>query len=174
MKLKNDKVEVEAIEAEGAVIAPKKRGRKKKNIEEKTSVEEVKNKVVQPEKVIENTTEGETVEKNIDKDEDFFVQELVENIEKWKVKYKKIYKNDFEENIILWRRLTRGEYKTILKETENDVFAKQEAMVRAALLYPYDESERESLIEDNAGFATVMAEEILGKSGFAVSYTEEL
>lgn len=169
MKLKNEKLEIEAVEAEGAVIAPKKRGRKKKSQEiekEQIPVEQISKE----EPIVETKGEVETVEN----EEDDFVKDLVEHIEEWKQQYKKIYKNDFEENIILWRRLTRGEYKTILRETEEDVFAKQEEIVKTALLYPYSEKEQLALIEDNAGFATVMAEEILAKSGFAISYAEEL
>ena len=32
----------------------------------------------------------------------------------------------------------------------------------------------DTLIDENAGLATVLSEEILAKSGFAISYTEEL
>ena len=44
-------------------------------------------------------------------------------------------------------------------------------MVVAAMLYPFN---AEELIEENAGLATVLSEEILARSGFAISYTEEL
>ena len=44
-------------------------------------------------------------------------------------------------------------------------------MVKATVLYPFDV---DALVEDNAGLATVLSEEILAKSGFAMSYTEEL
>ena len=44
-------------------------------------------------------------------------------------------------------------------------------MVKTAILYPFDV---DTLIDENAGLATVLSEEILAKSGFAISYTEEL
>lgn len=169
MKLKNEKLEIESIEAEGATIAPKRKGRKKK-IEEVEKEQIPVEPISKEEPIVETKGEVETVEN----EEDGFVKDLVEHIEEWKKQYKKIYKNDFEENIILWRRLTRGEYKDILRETEEDVFAKQEAIVKTALLYPYTDKEQLELIDENAGFATVMAEEILAKSGFAISYAEEL
>lgn len=101
--------------------------------------------------------------------------DLTEYIEKWKQEHKRVFKNDIDGETIIWRRLKRGEYKNILKETEEDndsqILTKQEKMVVAAMLYPFN---AEELIEENAGLATVLSEEILAKSGFAISYTEEL
>ena len=102
--------------------------------------------------------------------------DFVSLIAQWKAEYKKIYKNEIDDEIVIWRRLKRGEYKNILaQETngndDNPIMTKQEMMVKAAVLYPFDV---ESLINDNAGVATVLSEEILAKSGFAISYTEEL
>lgn len=101
--------------------------------------------------------------------------DLTEYIEKWKKEYKRVFKNDIDGEMIIWRRLKRGEYKNILKEDESDedskILTKQEKMVAAAILYPFNVQE---LIEENAGLATVLSEEILARSGFAISYTEEL
>lgn len=101
--------------------------------------------------------------------------DLTEYIEKWKQEHKRVFKNDIDGETIIWRRLKRGEYKNILKETEEDndsqILTKQEKMVITAMLYPFN---AEELIEENAGLATVLSEEILARSGFAISYTEEL
>lgn len=101
--------------------------------------------------------------------------DLTEYIEKWKQEHKRVFKNDIDGETIIWRRLKRREYKNILKETEEDndsqILTKQEKMVVAAMLYPFN---AEELIEENAGLATVLSEEILARSGFAISYTEEL
>lgn len=101
--------------------------------------------------------------------------DLTGYIEKWKREYKRIFKNDIDGETIIWRRLKRGEYKNILNESEEDqdnkILTKQEKMVATAVLYPFN---IEEVIEDNAGLATVLSEEILAKSGFAISYTEEL
>ena len=101
--------------------------------------------------------------------------DLTKYIEKWKQEHKRIFKNDIDGEIIIWRRLKRGEYKNILNESEEDqdnkILTKQEKMVATAVLYPFN---IEEVIEDNAGLATVLSEEILAKSGFAISYTEEL
>lgn len=161
MKIKNDNVEIQTIEAEGTAIKSK-RGRKKK--EEK--VEVIETPVVQKEEIpVTNEEANEDVTE--------FEKELLNNIESWKREYKKIFKNEVEDNILLWRRMKRSEYKEILKNTDGDLFAKQEAIVRQCILYP-DINEVNLLIEDNAGFATVMSEEILARSGFAISFTEEM
>ena len=101
--------------------------------------------------------------------------DLTEYIEKWKQEHKRVFKNDIDGETIIWRRLKRGEYKNILNESEEDqdnkILTKQEKMVATAVLYPFN---IEEVIEDNAGLATVLSEEILAKSGFAISYTEEL
>ena len=93
----------------------------------------------------------------------------------WKKEYKRIFKNEVDGDIIIWRRLKRKEYKEILayedEDEENRIMTKQEMMVKKAVLYPFNVDE---LIEENAGIATVLSEEILAKSGFAISYTEEL
>ena len=122
-----------------------------------------------------------STKKKIDKPvEDVVVNEegeldLTDYIEQWKKEYKRVFKNDIYGDTIIWRRLKRGEYKNILNETEDDqdskILTKQEKMVAAAVLYPFN---IEELIEDNAGLATVLSEEILARSGFAISYTEEL
>ena len=92
-----------------------------------------------------------------------------------KATYKKVFKNEIDGEVIIWRRLKRGEYKEILKadieEEEDKILTKQELMVKTAILYPFDV---DTLIDENAGLATVLSEEILAKSGFAISYTEEL
>lgn len=161
MKIKNDNVEIQTIEAEGTAIKSK-RGRKKK--EEK--IENVETPVVQKEEIpVTNEEDNEDVIE--------FEKELLNNIESWKREYKKIFKNEVDENILLWRRMKRSEYKEILKNTDGDLFAKQEAIVRQCILYP-DIDEVNLLIEDNAGFATVMSEEILTRSGFSISFTEEM
>lgn len=101
--------------------------------------------------------------------------DLTAYIEKWKQEHKRVFKNDIDGETIIWRRLKRGEYKQILKESEEDednkILTKQEKMVATAILYPFN---AEELIEENAGLATVLSEEILARSGFAISYTEEL
>lgn len=147
MILENEVKEITEEELTGTeVVVPKKTTRKKKAIR---SLEQVK-------------TQEET--------EDNFEAYL----DTWKAQYKRIFKNEIDGEVIIWRRLKRGEYKEILKADtgeEDKILTKQELMVKASVLYPFDV---ESLIDENAGLATVLSEEILAKSGFAISYTEEI
>lgn len=139
-------IKVEEVEASTEeVVTPKKKRAKK-----------------QPKQEVVQAEESEVID-------------LTEQIESWKKQYKKIFKNEIDGETIIWRRLKRGEYKDILKLNEDDederILVKQERMVKATVLYPFDV---DALVEDNAGLATVLSEEILAKSGFAMSYTEEL
>lgn len=148
MVLENEKNELTEEEVFGSEVVVKKTTRKKKTI----------------------PSLQETVAPVIEDEED----NLESNIETWKAMYKRLFKNEIDGEVIIWRRLKRGEYKEILKaETDEDdkILTKQELMVKAAVLYPYDV---EALIDENAGLATVLSEEILAKSGFAISYTEEI
>ena len=49
--------------------------------------------------------------------------------------------------------------------------AKQESMVKTVVLFP---DNIEELIEEKAGIATVLSDEILDKSGFYLSETESV
>lgn len=145
----NNQEEIIKEEQEEVVVPKKKRASKAKAVKEAPKEEVVLNE------------EGEI--------------DLTTYIEKWKKEYKRIFKNEIDGETIIWRRLKRGEYRNILKESEEDednkILIKQEKMVATAILYPFN---AEQLIEENAGLATVLSEEILARSGFAISYTEEL
>lgn len=149
MILENQNNEENLIEVEEEVVVPKKKRATSKKKQDK------------PVEEIAVNEEGEI--------------DLTVYIEKWKKEFKRIFKNDIDGEMIIWRRLKRGEYKSILNDSEEDednkILSKQEKMVAAAVLYPFN---IEEVIEDNAGLATVLSEEILAKSGFAISYTEEL
>lgn len=160
MILENQNNQEELIEevVEEVVETPKK---KRATAKKKVQPVEAKTEVSADTKDTVSVEEGEI--------------DLTEYIQEWKQKYKRVFKNDIDGETIIWRRLKRGEYKNILKETESDedskILTKQEKMVATAILYPFNVQE---LIEENAGLATVLSEEILARSGFAISYTEEL
>lgn len=101
---------------------------------------------------------------------------LEEKIAIWKAAHGRIYKNTIDGESIIWRAVKRGEYKQLLKinedlEEEDRLLAKQEATVKMVTLYPEN---IEELIEQKAGLATVLSDEILAKSGFDISTTEAL
>lgn len=99
---------------------------------------------------------------------------LKANIEKWKAKYKHIYKNSLgekENEFVIWRPLNRKEYKEILDLGEIPILESQELTVKKVLLYPDNAFK---LVEERAGIATALAEEVLEHSGFNISQTTEL
>lgn len=101
---------------------------------------------------------------------------LEDKITEWKAKYGKIYKNTIDGETIIWRAIRRGEYRELLSsneelESEARLLAKQDKTTLMAVLYPDTIAD---LIEQKAGLATVLSEEILAKSGFDITETESL
>lgn len=100
-----------------------------------------------------------------------------QQIDEWKAKFGKIYKTSVGDDVVIWRKLRRKEYVYIMSPEATDgaegdkVYAKQDLIVSAVALFPEN---IEELITENAGFATCVAEEIIIKSGFDLTNTEEL
>lgn len=124
-------------------------------------------KQVQEAEVKETVTKGKkvaAVEESLDK-----------LIPQWKKQFGRIYKNTIDDVEVIWRPIRRGEYRELLNivvdENEDAFFARQEKTCAMAVLYPKNVAE---LIEQKAGVATVLSEEILAKSGFDISETEAL
>lgn len=97
-------------------------------------------------------------------------------IKEWKKVFGSVYKNEMNGEAIIWRAIRRKEYRELLSveedmTAEERLLLKQEKTVLMAVLYP---SNIEVLIEEKAGFATVLSEEILSKSGFEITETESL
>lgn len=101
---------------------------------------------------------------------------LEDKIKEWKKTYSKLYKNEFEDKTIIWKILSRKDFKDVLNMSdelsqEDRLLTKQEITTLKSVLYPENIAE---LIEQNAGLATTLSEEILSKSGFELSETEAL
>lgn len=100
-----------------------------------------------------------------------------QQIDEWKVQYGKVFKTTVGEDAVIWRKLKRREYVHIMsqeatEEVDGDkVYARQDMIVAAVALYPENIQE---LIADNAGLATCVADEVILKSGFDITETQEL
>lgn len=96
-------------------------------------------------------------------------------IPKWKKELGRIYKNTVDDIEIIWRPIKRKEYRELLnissEEKDDAFFLRQEKTCSMAVLYPKNIDE---LMEQRAGLASVLSEEILAKSGFDLSETEAL
>ena len=96
---------------------------------------------------------------------------LSERVEIWKKDYKQVFKTAIEDDVYIWRKLKRSEYKEIIamlnEEYEDDdllkSWVKQDEITKAVLLYPED---AESAIEESAGISTVISQDCLIRSGF--------
>ncbi len=103
---------------------------------------------------------------------------LNEKIEYWKNKYKKIYRTIIDDTTFIWRRLNRNEYASVAFETFSDnkkldMFEKQFRFCQFCVLYPDNAIE---MMNESAGIAPVLADEIVFKSGFSSMFpkTEEV
>lgn len=99
-----------------------------------------------------------------------------EMISAWKKQYGKIFKTTVDDEEYYWRRLKRKEYVALMSDRSEDddpgkVYDRQELIAKAVVLYPA--ADIEDRIENCAGLATVIADEVIYKSGFGLSGTEE-
>lgn len=108
------------------------------------------------------------------------VQELTldEKIIAWKEEYKKIFKNVIDGKDYIWRRIKRQEYADIMGMKDGDsvderIYNRQYAITKAVVLN-ISKEELEADLEELAGLAATIADEVLEKSGFAASQTIEL
>jgi hypothetical protein len=100
-----------------------------------------------------------------------------QQIEEWKTKYGKIFKTSVGDDVVIWRKLRRKEYVQIMSREATEgadgdkVYARQDLIVATVALYPENV---DVLIAENAGLATCVADEVILKSGFDLTTTEEL
>ncbi|MED1125335.1 hypothetical protein [Bacillus atrophaeus] len=104
-------------------------------------------------------------------------------IQEWKKIHGKVFKTTVGGEPYIWRKLKRREYVDIMSMIQTDgeseeetavgnrIYLRQESIVRRVILFPADIEDR---IDENAGLATSIADEVILKSGFDVAATEEL
>lgn len=96
-------------------------------------------------------------------------------INDWKKQYGKIYKSLIGDLVIIFRKIKRNEYMKVMTDIDNDdpmkLFLRQDMITKMTTLYPENV---EQLIEENGAISTVIANEVLGKSGFDILSTTEL
>lgn len=90
----------------------------------------------------------------------------MKQVDEWKAKFKDIYFTEFEDEVFLWRCITRNEYKEISNIPGADTFYREERIVERVTLWPanYDGFVMRA---GKAGIPSFLAEQILEKSGFA-------
>ena len=93
-----------------------------------------------------------------------------DQVENWKNEFGDIYRIDFDSETIIFRTVSRFEYKQMVNNIEgnqgsNTNWFREEQICDKAVLYPEDYT-REKMTDGKAGIPTVVSEYILSKSGF--------
>lgn len=120
--------------------------------------EEIKNQ----EEVIEEVKKRDEVV------DGYTFEEYIEHLRK---EHKTIFSTSIEDDIYIWRKLKRSEYKDITKQVtqafsddpQAQNWYKQELVTKTVLLYPLD---AEEAIEEAAGIPVVICQDCLIRSGF--------
>lgn len=90
----------------------------------------------------------------------------VAQVEEWKSQFgDEVYLTEFEEEIFLWRPISRKEYKQVMKVQNADSFYKEERICEACILFPAQYNFM-NMSMGKAGVPTLLAELIMEKSGF--------
>jgi hypothetical protein len=90
----------------------------------------------------------------------------VSQVEEWKSRFgDEVYLTEFEEEIFLWRPISRKEYKGVMKIQNADSFYKEERICEAVVLYPANYNFM-TMTSGKAGIPTLLAELVMEKSGF--------
>jgi hypothetical protein len=90
----------------------------------------------------------------------------VAQVEEWKSQYSdEVYLTEFEDDVFLWRPITRKEYKQVMKIQNADSFYKEERICEAVVLHPANYNFM-AMTAGKAGIPTLLAELVMEKSGF--------
>lgn len=105
------------------------------------------------------------------------MKELQAKIQAWKAEHGKVFKTVIDGEDYIWRKLKRKEYVALMsvKSEEEDldarIYERQEEIAKLVILFPENITE---LVEENAGLATTIADEVIARSGFGITETQEL
>ncbi len=114
----------------------------------------------------EQLREQEEVQEEKGADDEIFPDGPTRNkVEEWKSRYGSVYMTDIEDEVFVWRTITRIEYKEILKAKQADALYREERMCEKCVLWPENYSFI-SMSQGKAGIPSLLAEHIMDKSGF--------
>ena len=104
-----------------------------------------------------------------------------EQLDSWKREFGEIYRTDLNDQVYIWHKLRRKDYIEVMSDESLNaidngdlrVFMRQEKILRKGVLYPSGE-ELEYLIDNNAGVAGNISDEIMLASGFRPVRSEKI
>lgn len=94
-------------------------------------------------------------------------------VDEWKSKFGSIFMTDVDDDIFIWRTISRVEYKDIVKLKDADAMYREERMVEKCVLWPADYNFT-SMSHGKAGTPSLLAEHIMNKSGFTEVTSQKL
>ena len=90
---------------------------------------------------------------------------LQSEISSWKKQYGKVYMTEIEDDIYVWRPLSRFEYKEVMNVPNTNELSREEMICEICVLFPYEYT-YEAMINQPGGVPSMIAEQIMQKSGF--------
>jgi len=102
----------------------------------------------------------------------------MDQIELWKEEHGKIFKSIVDGTDYIWRRIKRKEYSAVMgmkdgEDIDERIYNRQYAIAKLVILN-FTEEELDVKLEELAGLATTISDEVLEKSGFNLTTTVEL
>jgi hypothetical protein len=86
-------------------------------------------------------------------------------VEQWKARFGEVYSSQFDDDVYIWRVMTRQEYKEILRIQKADAMYREERICERCVLWPRNYN-HVMMTQGKAGIPTLLAEQIMDKSGF--------
>lgn len=90
----------------------------------------------------------------------------LDKVEEWKSLFNnEVYLTEFDDDVFLWRPITRKEYKDVMKVQQSDSYYKEERICERVMVYPEGYNFMD-MTRGKAGIPTLLSELIMEKSGF--------
>lgn len=90
----------------------------------------------------------------------------LKQIDDWKEKYGQIYMTEVDdEEVFIWRVLTRKEFKEIMGLENSDALYREERVCEKCILWPEGYT-FDKISDGKAGVPTILAEQVMERSGF--------
>jgi hypothetical protein len=86
-------------------------------------------------------------------------------IDEFKSRFGQIYLTEFDDEVFIWRTLTRKEFKEIMKTDGADALYREERICEKCVLWP-EKYDFMAMTTGKAGTPTLLSEQIMDRSGF--------
>lgn len=104
-----------------------------------------------------------------------------QQLDEWKLKFGELYRTDLNGQSFIWHKVRRKDYIDLMTDAELTaidnvdirIFLRQEKITKMCVLYP-DVNILDKLIENNAGVAGNISDEIMMISGFKPVSSEQI